>query len=108
SAADTLATIPNTIANITAGVDDLAASSSQLQSWAKSIQATVQQLMLSDVSPLTNRQRFDEAQRQLAMAQVLAEEGDPSQLAAATQTFLRENAAYFGNTGTGQGNFYEA
>jgi hypothetical protein len=97
SAFETVATAVNTI---TASVDELVYSSSQLRGWADSLRTTVNGLMLSDLSPLTNSARLQEAQRQFASAQVIAEEtGDMSGLSGAAQTYLKEAASYYASSG---------
>lgn len=99
--------LPGILDAVTGAVDSLAFSSSQLRSWAASLLGLVSQLTLSDISPLTHGERFRYAQAEFARAQAQAEAGDPSQLAATAQAFLRENAAYYGSSDTGNAIFHE-
>src|SRR5690606_22676281 len=74
---DTVASIPYAVDSITSSVDNLVQSSSQLRSFASSLLGLVSQLTLSDISPLSHRQRLLYAQGEYAAAQVQAENGDP-------------------------------
>lgn len=65
-------------------------------------------MLLSPESPLTNAERFAEAQSQFESAASAARGGDPEALRAlqsAAQAFSRENASFFGSSDAGIENF---
>lgn len=100
--------LPGIVDSVATAVDSLAYSSGQLRGWASSLLGLVNQLTLSDLSPLTNKQRLLYAQGEYAAAQVKAEEtGDFSGLQAAAQAYIRENANYYANNPQGVQNFEE-
>lgn len=107
-ASQPLSSVSEAVYDIASSVDTLNYSSSQLKGWADSILGTVDQLLLGDLSPLTNQQKFLEAQSQFAREQVrFSETGDASGLVAAAQTFLKENQAFNASGPAGNAIFQE-
>ncbi len=99
--ADTVDPIADVVDTVTGSVDRLRFSSSQMRSVADNLLATVARLTLSDISPLTNRERLDFAESQYRQAQAQARAGDPSQVAGALQAYLAEVSSYFASSDEG-------
>ena len=73
----------------------------RMQGFAKDLRGFVDDLMLSDVSPLTNQQRFEEAQKQYQQTLTAAQRGDESaivELKGASQAYLKEARNFYASS----------
>lgn len=93
----TISGLDGLIESLTSTVQTLESSTSRLRTFATDVRAFRDQLLLSDLSPLTPAQRYATASSQFSSTLAAAQAGDPtaqSQLTSMAQAFLQASQTY--------------